>query len=113
MTTARSWPGFSGRSGLPRRLARARGIHSAQAMNERIRAGAILALKTSDGQLVFPVSQFHTIQGDGVKVIPALVPALIALRKYDPWAVALLLRTPADELAGATPLEWARGAVTR
>ena len=30
------------------------------------------------------------------------------LRSFDPWTVAVLLNTPAPELDGATPIEWAR-----
>jgi hypothetical protein len=72
------------------------------------RAGGVLGLTTADGALVYPVSQFHR-RGGTVEVRPSLVPFLTALRRFDPWAVAVLLHTPSPELHGATPLDWARG----
>lgn len=67
--------------------------------------GAILALPTRDGALVYPTAQFERRQGT-VVVRPALLPFLQALRRFDPWAVAVLLHTPTPELDGKTPLEW-------
>jgi hypothetical protein len=71
------------------------------------RAGSVLGLTTADGDLVYPVSQFQRREGT-VEVRPALVPFLRALRGFDPWAVAVLLHTPAPELDNATSLDWAR-----
>lgn len=68
-------------------------------------AGSLLGLRTSDGARVYPVAQFQRRDGT-VEVKPALVPVLRALRGSDPWAVAVLLHTPAPELDGATPLGW-------
>ena len=82
-------------------------IPTRQALDARIRAGSVLALKTSDGELVFPVMQFRS-SASGAEVRPALKGAIKQLRAHDPWTVALLLCTPADELDGLSPLAWAR-----
>ena len=82
-------------------------IPTRQALDARIRAGSVLALKTSDGELVFPVLQFRS-SPSGAEVRPALKAAIKQLRAHDPWTVALLLCTPADELDGLSPLAWAR-----
>lgn len=67
--------------------------------------GAVLGLLAADGVWVYPVEQFE--QPDGcVEVRPGLLPVFRALREHDPWAVAVLLHTPAPELGGATPLGW-------
>lgn len=69
------------------------------------RTGDVLRLVTADGQFVYPVWQFS--RGDGrVEVKPGLLPLLRTLREFDGWAVALLLRTPAPELEGLSPLDW-------
>lgn len=83
------------------------GLHTRQALDSRRRSGSILALKTSDGQLVFPVSQFHRTAGK-VEVKPELRSIFSTLRKHDPWTVAVLLHTPAQELGALTPLDWVR-----
>ena len=67
--------------------------------------GRILGLLTSDGARVYPVTQFQRREG-AVEVRPALLPVLRALRGFDPWAVAVLLHTPAPELDDASPLGW-------
>jgi hypothetical protein len=82
-------------------------IPTRQALDARIRAGSVLALKTSDGALVFPVLQFRSTTS-GAEVRPALKAAIKQLRAHDPWTVALLLCTPADELDGLSPLAWTR-----
>ncbi|GCD90168.1 hypothetical protein [Nocardioides sp. LS1] len=81
---------------------------SAETVASRRDSGTILALPTNDGVLVYPVDQFQKVGGGGddVEVKPALLPFLRALRGFDPWAVAVLLHTPAPELDGATPLGW-------
>lgn len=81
---------------------------SADTVAARRDAGTLLALPTSDGDLAYPVSQFQRLSGT-VKVKPALVPVLRALHEFDPWAVAVLLHTPAPELDGEAPLEWLSG----
>ena len=70
--------------------------------------GRILGLLSSDGARAYPVTQFERRAG-AVEVRPALLPVLRALRGFDPWAVAVLLHTPAPELDGRTPLEWLSG----
>jgi hypothetical protein len=69
--------------------------------------GTVLGLTTSDGDRLYPIAQFHRLDGR-VEVKPALLPLLEALRAFDPWTVAVLLHTPASELDGATPLDWVR-----
>lgn len=67
-------------------------------------AGGVLGLETADGVWVYPIDQFRT-GGGRVEVKPDLLPVFHALRGHDPWAVAVLLHTPAPELGGATPLD--------
>ncbi|NYD40037.1 hypothetical protein [Nocardioides panaciterrulae] len=69
------------------------------------KTGRILGLQTSDGTRLYPVDQFVQ-RADAVEVRPALLPVLGALRSFDPWAVAVLLHTPAPELDDASPLGW-------
>ena len=83
------------------------GLKTRQALNERRRAGTVLGLRTSDGEIVYPVSQFMRHDA-GVQVRPALVGLFRTLREHDPWAVATLLHAAAPELGGQTPLERAR-----
>ena len=71
----------------------------------RQRAGLLLAVALIDGDEVYPVFQFQN-HGGQTQVKPGLQPLLRALREYDPWAVAVLLKTPSPELQGMTPLEW-------
>jgi hypothetical protein len=83
------------------------GATSRQALADRRKHGSVLGLKTSDNDVVYPVFQFH--QHDGrVEVRPALVSVLRILKAFDPWTVAVFLRTPAPELGALTPLDWAR-----
>lgn len=67
--------------------------------------GGVLRLVTADGDPVFPVWQFYR-DGEQVVVKPGLVPVFRTLRDFDPWAVVVLLHTPAPELDGLTPLDW-------
>ena len=78
---------------------------TADTVASRRETGTILALTTADGARVYPVDQFRRHAGT-VEVKPALLPLLRALRRFDPWAVAVLLHTPAPELDAATPLGW-------
>lgn len=76
-------------------------------VTERMRDGSLLGLECSDGSLVFPLAQFETHDGT-VRVRPALVQFLGMLRDEDPWTVALVLVTAADELDGDSPVDWTR-----
>lgn len=78
---------------------------SAGVLDARRESGEVLGLVTTDGVVVYPVSQFQRREGR-VEVKPALVPFLRVLRQFDAWAVAMLLHTPAPELDGMTPLDW-------
>lgn len=72
-----------------------------------VRSWAILAVTTADGDRIYPAWQFRRATG-GYEVWPDLIRAFWALRRHDPWAVAVILRTPAPELDGVTPVEWVR-----
>lgn len=76
-------------------------------MQDRRKAGTLLALKTTDGDFFYPVAQFEKHAGK-VRVKPALRAFMMALRDRDPWTVAILLHTPAPELGDRTPLDWVR-----
>lgn len=74
----------------------------------RRESGEVLGLSTRDGDVVYPLWQFQRREGR-VEVKPALVPLFRALRRFDGWAVAVLLHTPSPELDGQTPLGWLDG----
>lgn len=67
--------------------------------------GEVLAMLAADGVWVYPVDQFRTGRGQ-IEVKPDLVPVFRALREHDPWAVAVLLHTPAPELDDRSPIDW-------
>lgn len=75
------------------------------ALRARQAEGSLLALTTSDGVTLYPVFQFHRRNGM-IEVKAPLVDVLYVLQEFDPWSVATLLRTPAPELDGLTPIEW-------
>lgn len=83
------------------------GVPTRQALESRRKSGTLLGVKTSDGKVIYPLSQFRRRHGV-VEVKPGLKPLLSALRDQPPWSVAVLLSTPAQELEGMTPLEWER-----
>lgn len=78
---------------------------SQQAMLDRARAGSLLALTTSDGAVFYPVWQFEKREGN-VQVKPGLRKFVTVLRDHDQWTVAVLIKTPAAELADKSPLDW-------
>ena len=80
---------------------------SRAALASRRAAGTLLGLKTTDGVIVYPVSQFERHAGQ-VRVKPGLKPFMTALKRHSPWSVALLIHTPAPELGGVSPLDWVR-----
>lgn len=90
------------------RTREALGLNSRQALASRASNGSVLALKSADGDVFYPISQFQRRSDGTVEVKPALVPFLRHLRHFDPWAVGVLLHTPAPELGNLTPLDWAR-----
>ena len=83
------------------------GVRTRQALDSRIASGSLLAVRTADGRLLFPISQFER-RGGRVGVRDGLRPLLSTLRGQDGWSVALLIVTSAPELGGQTPLEWVR-----
>ncbi len=89
------------------RTREALGGPSRAALADRRKNGTLLGLKTTDGVIVYPVDQFERRDGR-VQVKAGLKPFLSALKRHDPWSVALLAHTPASELDDLTPLEWLR-----
>lgn len=75
---------------------------SRQAVHERTKRGALLALRTADGALVYPVCQF-----DGRRLVNGLAEVLSELRDtdVDRWAVAAWLVSPTAALGGRSPIE--------
>ena len=75
---------------------------SRQAVNERVKRSAILALRTADGMWVYPAFQF-----DGRRLLAGLADVLAELRQkdVDRWAVAAWLVSPTAALDAASPLE--------
>ncbi|MFC7500928.1 hypothetical protein [Nocardioides sp. GCM10030258] len=90
------------------RVRNALGVLTQQDLASRRRDGSVLGLESSDGVVVYPVSQFHRRPDGCTEVKPDLVPVLQTLSEFDPWAVGLFLQTPAPELDDLTPLEWMR-----
>lgn len=70
-------------------------------------AGALLGVQTADDSWFYPLAQFEPHDG-GVRVRPGLAAFLEVLRDVDPWTVAMAANTPAEELEGRSPVEWAR-----
>lgn len=83
------------------------GLNTRQALDSRRRSGSILGVKTSNGEVFYPLSQFRVTNGT-IEVRPALVAMFKVLRDQDPWAVATLLTVPAPELDDHTPVQWER-----
>ena len=71
------------------------------------RDGKVLGLPSTDGETFFPVWTLERKDGQ-VRTNVRLRPFISTLRSVDPWTVGILLRTPADELDGLTPEQWAR-----
>jgi hypothetical protein len=74
---------------------------------ELTRDRRLLGLMTSDGVLLFPVSQFERV-GGAVRVRPAVQQMISILDAHDAWTVAQLLHTPVHELGGLSPVQAAR-----
>jgi hypothetical protein len=83
------------------------GVSSRAAMRDLCDTGSLLGVPTADGDVFYPVAQFETHDG-GFRVKPAVQQFMMALRERDPWTVAVLLHTPADELDECAPLDWVR-----
>lgn len=82
-------------------------VPTRQALESRRKNGTLLGVKTSDGKIIYPLSQFRRSNGT-VEVKPGLKPLLSALRDQPAWSVAVLLSIPAAELDGLSPLDWER-----
>ncbi|MGP5088582.1 hypothetical protein [Brachybacterium tyrofermentans] len=80
---------------------------SPQAVHQRVDRGTLWALPTSDGSSVFPTFQFVRRNGR-LGTRRGLQAMFRVLRAEDPWAVAVLMNTPAPELDGLSPVDWER-----
>ena len=88
------------------RTAEALGV-TADELEERSAARAVLGTTTTDGSTVYPIWQFHRLKDGTVEVKPDFVAFFTALQGItDPWTIAIVLRTPAPELGGSTPEDW-------
>lgn len=83
------------------------GSVSPQAVHQRVDRGTLWALPTSDGSTVFPTFQFVRRNGR-LETKRGLQAMFKILRAKDPWAVAVLMKTPAPELDGMSPVDWER-----
>ena len=76
---------------------------SRQALHKRVKALTVIAASTADGILAFPAWQFT----DEATPVPGLLEVWQILRAYaDPWTCALWMCAPAEELDGATAVQW-------
>jgi hypothetical protein len=82
-------------------VARLLGV-SRQAVHERAKKGALLALRTADGAWVYPTFQF-----DGRRLVAGLGELLAVFKRadVDRWAVAAWLASPTAALQGGSPLD--------
>ncbi|MCR4511740.1 hypothetical protein [Aeromicrobium sp. 50.2.37] len=92
-----------------RRTAKALGLSEAQ-VHERVAAGNVLGLTTSDQVLVFPVWQFTSDPDEVVRVYPGVQAFCRELTDQDQWSVAILLKSDrrVDELDGRAPMDVVR-----
>lgn len=74
-----------------------------RAIDDRRRRGTILAVRTSDMHWLYPTFQF-----DGAALRPEVLAVLRAFRDVNVgrWTVATWFGSPAEDLAGRTPIEW-------
>lgn len=79
---------------------------SRQALADRRRRGTLLALKTSDGHLVYPAFQFRA-DGSVLEGLPEVLQTLRA-SGVDDWTLAGWLATPQDSLEEQSCVEWLR-----
>lgn len=76
---------------------------SRQAINDRVHRSTLLALRTSDDVLVYPIWQF-----EGDHVVPGLGDVLSVFRgaRIDPWLIASWLRAPQYNLDERSVVDW-------
>lgn len=79
---------------------------SKQAVNDRVRRGTLLALKTEGGDVVYPAFQF----GPDGQPLAGIAEVIGALRDAveTPYTIAAWLVSPEAELEGSTPIEQLR-----
>jgi hypothetical protein len=78
---------------------------SRSTMAQQRKRGSLLALRTAGSGFLYPVFQFETYEGK-VQVKRGLREFMMTLRSQDPWTVAVVVKTPAPELDGLSPLGW-------
>jgi hypothetical protein len=79
---------------------------SRQAVADRRSRHTLLALRTSDGQWVYPTFQFDE-HHEVIPGLPAVVQTL-AESGVDDWTLAGWLVSPMRSLGGSTPIAWLR-----
>lgn len=94
-----------GPSWSTRKLRNELGGVSSQAVHQRVARGTLWALPTREGTRVYPTFQFVRRHGK-LLTKPKLQAMFKILQSQDPWQVAVLLNTPADELDGVSPVQW-------
>jgi hypothetical protein len=79
---------------------------SRQALADRRERGTLLALKTTDGVLVYPAFQFD----EAHRVVPGLAEVLRHFQDVDvdEWTVAGWLVSSSEALDGCTVVDWLR-----
>jgi hypothetical protein len=80
-------------------------VGTRQGVNDLARRGRLLALPAKDGQLLYPLFQFH--DGKPLPQMPRILEAF-ARTSISPWTLASWLVTPQRLLEGTSPLEWLR-----
>ena len=77
---------------------------SRQALADRVRRGTLLACRTTDGHLLYPILQF----GRTGQVRPGVIDVVGILGRAgaDGWAVGLWLTTPSDAFDGESAVDY-------
>ncbi|MEH0110745.1 PRC-barrel domain-containing protein [Tersicoccus sp. MR15.9] len=77
---------------------------SRQAIDQRVKRGDLLCLKTSDNHRLYPSFQFDE-HGDGIPRLREVLELLPEEKEYGPWQAAAWLNAAGDDLDGLTPAE--------
>lgn len=87
-----------------RQVAELLGVHSRQAVNDRVKRHRILALPTSERDLAYPAFQFDE-RGQPHRALAPVLEAF-ALAALSPHTVSSWFVTPQAALDGETPAAW-------
>ncbi|MFL6200443.1 MAG: hypothetical protein ACJ76J_14795 [Thermoanaerobaculia bacterium] len=110
MATASRWDDLLGPFYTTAKVSEILGGVSRQAIADRRERHTLLALKTSDGTLVYPTFQF----GDHSEILAGLPEILQCFRakrgdnRVDDWTLAGWLVSKLRPLEGRSPVEWLR-----